>query len=163
MGSTVLRRWRFVVGSGFGQAPCAVTKWLVEFRAQWVCWEGLFELLQGAVDSTTTWYKLILQKDKQLRVKHKEKKLNSLSNKRRHILAPYLAYVWHFNEGLVGLPVLVQLQSDIGGVWWPLHVKNPQSHQTGNQSGVMCRVQKQLPVWERILSMGHLKTKHNQV
>lgn len=78
----------------------------------------------------------------------------------RHILTSHLAYVGHFHEGLVGLAVLVQLQSDISSIWRPFHVKNPQSHQTGNQSGVMCRVQKQLPVWERILRVDRLKTKH---
>lgn len=64
--STSLGCWRFVDGSKLVQAFSVVTKWLVEFRAQRVGWEGLFEFLQGAVDSTTTRYELILQKDKQL-------------------------------------------------------------------------------------------------
>lgn len=55
--STVLRKC-----SGFGQTLSVVTKWVVEFRTQWVRWKGTFELLQGAVDRTTTLYKLILQK-----------------------------------------------------------------------------------------------------
>lgn len=63
----------------------------------------------------------------------------------RRIVRPYLAYVGHFNKGLVGLPVLVQLYGDVSSKRWPFHVENPQSHQTRNQSGIMCGVQKQLP------------------
>lgn len=67
--------------------------------------------------------------------------------------SPHLANVGHFDKGLVGLLVLVQLQGDVGGVRRPPHVKDPQSHQAGNQGGVVRRVQKQLPVWERSRSL----------
>lgn len=108
---------RLAEGSGFGRAYGSVAVRVVVLRAQRVRGEDLFELLQGAVDCTTTRYELIL------------------------------AYIWHFNKGLISFPVLVQLHSEISGIRWPSHVKNSQSQETRNQSGVMCGVQKHLPAW----------------
>lgn len=51
---------RLAEGSGFGSVAVRV----VVLRAQRVRGEDLFELLQGAVDCTTTRYELILQKEK---------------------------------------------------------------------------------------------------
>lgn len=45
----------FLELSGLRQAVCAVTKRLVVLRGQGVRRDHLFKLLQGAVDSTTTW------------------------------------------------------------------------------------------------------------
>lgn len=61
----------------------------------------------------------------------------------------HLADIGHFHKSLFGLPVLVQLQCEVSSIWWPSHVKNPKSHETGDQSGIMCRVQEQLPVCEK--------------
>lgn len=76
---------------------------------------------------------------------------NSREKKKLH-----LANVRDFNKGLFGLPVFVQLQSDVSRIRWPSHVKNSQGHETWDQCGVMCRVQKQLPrsqrIWQVILN-----------
>lgn len=61
---------------------------------------------------------------------------------------PYLAQVRHFDVGLFGLTVLVQLQRNVGRVRRPCHVEDPQSHQAGDERCVVCRVQKQLPGFE---------------
>lgn len=77
---------------------------------------------------------------------------------------PYLTHVGHFHKGFFGLLVLVQLHRDISGIRWPSHVKNSHSHQTGDQSGVMCRVQKQLPVGEKISNIATFeRAKHIEV
>lgn len=69
----------------------------------------------------------------------------------------YLADVGDFNEGLVGLLVLVQLHGDVSAVRWPLLVKNAQSHETGDEGGVVSGVQEQLPVGGEQFSGGRLE------
>lgn len=59
-GSALQRVAGVCVRSGLSQAFGAVTQRQVEFRAQRVCRDSLSELLQGAVESTTSWYELIL-------------------------------------------------------------------------------------------------------
>lgn len=154
---------RLAQGSGFGRAYGSVAVRVVVFSAQRVRGKDLFELLQGAVDCTTTRYELILQKEKATwGYRKKKKKLFVLFLLiLRQILSSYLSYIWHFNKGLISFPVLVQLHSEISGIRWPSHVKNPQSQETRNQSGVMCGVQKHLPVWESISRVKHLKTNHS--
>lgn len=157
---------RLAQGSGFGRAYGSVAVRVVVFRAQRVRGEDPFELLQGAVDCTTTPNELILQKEK-VTWGYRKKKKNAnfflFLLILRHILSSYLAYIWHFNKGLISFPVLVQLHSEISGIRWPSHVKNPQSQETRNQSGVMCGVQKHLPVRESISRVKHLKTNHSYV
>lgn len=66
---------RLAQGSGFGRAYGSVAVRVVVFRAQRVCGEDPFELLQGAVDCTTTPNELILQKEKVTWGYRKKKKM----------------------------------------------------------------------------------------
>lgn len=56
------RGLRVCVRSRLRQAFSVTTQRLVQLQAQRVCRDCLLELLQGAVESTTTWYKLILHR-----------------------------------------------------------------------------------------------------
>lgn len=99
------------VRSRLRQAFCVITQRLVQFRAQRVCRDSLLELLQGAVESTTTWYKLILS-----RTEIGESGAHTHTKKKKQLmnlaeLVSYLANIRHFDKGFVSLSVLVQLQS----------------------------------------------------